>query len=118
MLEDNRLDPDKRLQIRAQATLGLAAHLLLQRGEEKVVRLLLDVIRLETYASDDRFDDDRLWLEVAPEHLGAFDKPIVDKIRDACSEIDQRRNYQIYLPGFARSCPRSVPTGRRAFASS
>lgn len=105
MLDDQSLLPGDRAQIRAQATIGLAAHLLLQRGEDKAARLLLDVIRLEVEVVDDRWDSDRLWLEVASEHMEAFDDPIVDKIRDACCEIDQRRNYQISFAGVREALP-------------
>jgi hypothetical protein len=105
MLEDRSLLPGDRAQIRAQATLGLAAHLLLQRGEDKVTRLLLDVIRLDVEQVDDQWDPDRLWLEVAPEHMRAFDDSVVGKIRDACDEIDQRRNYQISLAGVREALP-------------
>ena len=89
----------------AQATLGLAAHLLLQRGEDKVTRLLLDVIRLDVEVVDDRWESDNLWLEVSPEHIGAFDDAVVDMIRSACDEIDQRRNYQISLAGVREALP-------------
>lgn len=105
MLEDHSALPGDRAQIRAQATLGLAAHLLLQRGEDKVASLLPDVIRLDVELADDNWDPDRLWLEVAPEDLGAFDDSVVDKIRDACSEIDQRRNYNISLAGVRDALP-------------
>jgi hypothetical protein len=104
MLEDSSL-PGDRAQIRAQATLGLAAHLLLQRGEDKIARLLLDVIRLDVEVVDDRWEPDKLWLEVAPEHMRAFGDPVVDKIRDACDEIERRRDYQISLAGVREALP-------------
>ena len=63
------------------------------------------MIRLEVEVVDDRWDSDRLWLEVASEHMEAFDDPIVDKIRDACCEIDQRRNYQISFAGVREALP-------------
>jgi hypothetical protein len=114
MLGDQSLLPGDRAQIRAQATLGLAAHLLLQRGEDKVARLLLDVIRLDLEEVDDRWDPDRLWLEVAAEHMRAFDESVVDKIRDACIEVDQRRNYQVSFAGVREVLPDVGPGWQEA----
>ena len=45
----------------------------------------------------DRFVPDELWIEVATEHMGGFDKSVVQKIRDACEEIGKQRGYVLLL---------------------
>jgi hypothetical protein len=109
MLEDDKLTPDERRQIRGEACLGLAANLLLQRGEESVVRLLLDVVHIVVESSDDRFEPDDLWLEVAPEHMAGFSPAVVDKFKEACGEIEKRRDYGIWFCGAREILPEVGP---------
>jgi hypothetical protein len=112
ILNQDQLDINERRQLRGEATVALVAALLLQRGEEDVVRLLLDVIQLDVEASGDRWEPDDLWLEVAPEHMGGFDKAAVEKIRDACQEVSKRRDYDIWFAGVREILPDVGPRWR------
>jgi hypothetical protein len=112
MLADDKLDPGERRQIRGEACLGLAAHLLLHRGHESIVRLLLDVIRIVVEPDGDRFEPDNLWLEVAPEHMAGFSEAILDKYREACGEIEKRRDYGIWFAGAREILPDVGPEWR------
>lgn len=109
LLANDRLDHDERLKLRGEATVSLAAHLLIGRGHDKIVGLLLDVDRIEVDLRKDRFDDDSLWLEVAPEHMSGFTGDVIDKIRDACSEIERRKTYGIWFAGAREILPEVGP---------
>lgn len=62
--------------------------------------------RIEVDPREDRFDEDSLWLEVAPEHVSGFTEDVTDKIRDACSEIERRKGYASGSRVPVRSCPK------------
>ena len=66
----------------------------------------------------DGYNDDELWLEVAPEHMTGFTKDVVEKIRDACNEVESVRTTASGSQVPVRFCPKSVPTGRTTFGSS
>ena len=52
LLADDSLDYGVRAKLRGEATISLAVHLLLGRGHESIVRLLLDVDRIEVDPSE------------------------------------------------------------------
>lgn len=105
LLANHDLDYNVRAKLRGEATLSLAIHLLMGRGHEKIVRLLLDVDRIEIDPSDEEYGDDDMWLEVAPEHLTGFTKDAVEKIQDACREINRRKPYAIRFAGAREVLP-------------
>src|ERR1022692_383070 len=105
MLRKASLTPAEEQQIKADAVLGVAAVLLQQRGQQDIALLLLDVIQPDIEPSDDRFAPDDLWLEVAPEHMGEFEKNVVEKIRDACQEVCKRRGYDLWFAGVREILP-------------
>jgi hypothetical protein len=109
LLANDRLDYGIRAKLRGEATLSLAVHLLMGRGHENIVRLLLDVDRIEVDPSEQEYDGDELWLEVAPEHMTGFTKDAVEKIRDACKEIDKRKSYGIWFAGAREILPEVGP---------
>lgn len=78
-------------QLRGEATLGYAAVLLLQRGDREAVELLLDVENAVVERDPDTGYDSDLWLEVAPEHRARFTEDVVDKLRQVCVEVADRR---------------------------
>jgi hypothetical protein len=108
LLADDRLDYGVRARLRGEATISLAVHLLMGRGHEKIVRLLLDVERIEV-DREGSYDDDELWLEVAPEHMAGFTTDAVDKIRDACNEVEKRKNYGVWFAGAREVLPELGP---------
>jgi hypothetical protein len=109
LLANDRLDHGERLRLQGEAVVSLAAHLLIGRGHDKIVGLLLDVERIEVEPREDRFDDDSLWLEVAPEHLPGFTEDVVSKIKEACSEIDKRKGYGMWCAGVREVLPELGP---------
>jgi hypothetical protein len=109
LLANDRLDYGVRAKLRGEATLSLAIHLLMGRGHEKIVRLLLDVERIEVDPREQEYDDDELWLEVAPEHMLGFTSDAVEKIRDVCNEIDKRKSYGIWFAGAREILPEVGP---------
>jgi len=112
MLEERGLAPADEQRIKADAILGISAALLQQRGDKDLALLLLDVIQPVIERTDDRFEPDNLWLEVAPEHMDGFEKNVVEKIRDACHEVCQRRGYDIYFEGVREILPDVGPEWR------
>ena len=105
LLANDRLDQDERLRLQGEATISLAAHLLIGRGQDKIVGLLLDVDRIKVDPREDRYDDDSLWLEVATEHMPGFTEEVIDKIKEACTEVDRRKSYGIWLAGVRETLP-------------
>jgi hypothetical protein len=94
MLEDPFLaDGWERRQLQGEATLGHAAVVLVQRGDQETARLLLDVIKVVVEQDGDGEWD--LWLEVSPEHRDQFSEEVVPKIREVCVEVSKRRGYGI-----------------------
>jgi hypothetical protein len=112
LLADDRLDHGEWLQLRGEATISLAAHLLNGRGHDKIVGLLLDVERIEVDPREDQYDDDSLWLEVAPEHMSGFTEDVTEKIADACSAIERRKRYGISFAGAREVLPELGPNWR------
>lgn len=104
LLANDSLDYGVRAKLRGEATLSLAIHLLMGRGHENIVRLLLDVERIDVDPGD-QHDDDELWLEVAPEHMPGFTSDAIEKIRDACKEIEKRKSYGIWFAGAREILP-------------
>jgi hypothetical protein len=109
LLANDRLDYGVRAKLRGEATLSLAVHLLMGRGHEKIVKLLLDVEEIGVDPREQEYDDDQLWLEVAPEHMLGFTSDAVEKIRDACKEIDKRKSYGIWFAGAREILPEVGP---------
>jgi hypothetical protein len=105
LLANDRIDQGERLRLQGEATISLAAHLLVGRGQDKIVGLLLDVDRIKVDPREDRYDDDSLWLEVAPEHMPGFTEEVIDKIKEACTEVDRRKSYGIWLAGVRETLP-------------
>jgi hypothetical protein len=110
LLANERLDYNVRAKLRGEATISLAAHLLIGRGHDKIVGLLLEVERIEVDPREDRFDDDSVWLEVAQEHMSGFTEDVTDKIREACSEIERRKSYDIWFAGVREILPEVGPS--------
>jgi hypothetical protein len=94
MLQDKRLLPQDRELISAEATIALAAVVLLRRGNEEVARLLLDVVKVSVDSDWNTHETD-LWLEVEREHLDQFTEDSVAQIREVCVEVSARRGYGI-----------------------
>lgn len=109
ILDDPFLDESEKRQIRGEATLGHAALVLLQRGDQDCARLLLDVIEVVVERDD---WDTNLWLEVAPEHMDQFDNTTVERIRDVCVEVSNRRGYGISWVGVREVLPDVGPQWR------
>jgi hypothetical protein len=109
ILDQGLLDPDDRREIRAEATVAHAAALLLQRGEHDIARLFLDAVNV--VAEPDEWGDS-LWLEVAPEHMGQFDKSVIDKLKGACELVSTRRSYGIDWGGVREVLPHVGPEWR------
>lgn len=109
LLANDRLDYDVRAELRAEATISLAAHLLIGRGHDKIVGLLLDVERIGVDRRENDYDSDSLWLEVAPEHMAAFTEDVAQKIRDACDEIEKRKCYGMWFAGAREILPEVGP---------
>jgi hypothetical protein len=112
MLAERGLTPTDEKRIKADAVLGISAALLQQRGHVNIALLLLDVKQPVIEGTDDRFEPDNLWLEVAPEHMDGFKTNVVEKIRDACQEVCQRRGYDIYFEGVREILPDVGPGWR------
>lgn len=112
MLGDRSLTPADEQRIKANAILGISAALLQQRGHMNIALMLLDVKQPVIERTDDRFEPDNLWLEVAPEHMDGFEKNVVEKIRDACHEVCQRQGYDIYFEGVREILPDVGPEWR------
>lgn len=111
MLSDRNLDPHERRQIEGEATVALAAAILLQRCQESLAVLLLDVISIRVEREWPNNDYD-LWLEVAPEHYSQFTEEIVDSLRTVCVEVAARRGYGIDWVGVREVLPEVGPQWR------
>ncbi len=123
ILEDGGfLDEYERRQLRGEATLGHAAVLLVQRGEQDIARLLLDVVKIDVERDTDPWSSssdpwsssnhDDLWLEVAPEHRDQFTKQVVSRVSEVCVEISNRRGYGISRVGVREVLPYVGPQWR------
>jgi hypothetical protein len=109
VLASSFLSKEEKREVEADSTLGHAATLLLQRGKEDVVRLLLDVIKV-VIELDEYYDF--LWLEVAPEHLAQFEEGKVETIKDACEEVSRRFGYGISWGGVREAITEVGPEWR------
>lgn len=109
LLTQRDLDYDVRAELRAEATISLSAHLLIGRGHDKIVGLLLDVERISVDRRENDYDDDSLWLEVAPEHMASFTEDVTDKIREACTEVEKRKCYGMWFAGTREILPEVGP---------
>jgi hypothetical protein len=109
LLADDNLDYGVRAKLQGEATISLAAHLLVGRGHDKIVGLLLDVDRIEVDPGEHDYSSDDLWLEVAPEHMTGFTTDVVQKIRDACDEVEKRKDYGVWFAGAREILPEVGP---------
>lgn len=111
MLADPRLLPTDRRRISGEATLALAAMVLLRRQQDHLASLLIDVtnIAVETEWTS---DDTDLWIEVEREHLGQFTDELIDEIRTVCLEVSNRRGYGIDWVGVREVLPEVGPQWR------
>ncbi|MGW7682262.1 hypothetical protein ACWGID_16085 [Kribbella sp. NPDC054772] len=111
LIGDPWKDREKKESIIADAILGGAAILLLQRGERDVAGLVLDVEKaVLEYDPEDRSQD--LWLEVAPEDRPRFSSDVVDQIKDACVEVSRRKGYGVEWISVRESLPPVGPSWR------
>lgn len=108
MLEEPWLDKDKELKIKAQSALAHSAVLLQQRGQQDIALLLLDVIKVAV-EYDGEWQTQDLWFEVTPEHLSAFDKATLEKVKDACIEVMTRLGYYLCWGGVREVMPNVGP---------
>lgn len=65
--------------------------------------------RIEVDPRENDYDSDELWLEVAPEHMTGFTTDVVEKIRDACDEVEKRKTYGIWFAGAREILPEVGP---------
>jgi hypothetical protein len=111
MLENPWLDKNEEWRIKAQSALGHTAALLQQRGQQDIALLLLDVIKVAV-EFDGEWETHDLWLEVAPEHVSAFDEVILEKVKDACAEVSSRLGYGLFWGGVREVMPSVGPDWR------
>ncbi|GGT00694.1 hypothetical protein GCM10010156_68490 [Planobispora rosea] len=105
------LSDEERKYLRAEATLGHAAALLVLRGEKELAGILLEV-KSATIEWDDQAREEDLWLEVAPEHQSLFTEEKLTRIRETCQEVSRRRDYGIAWVGLRETLPSVGPQWR------
>lgn len=111
LLESRDVKDYEKPQVQAEATVALAAAVLVQRGQQDAARLLIDVVSV-TRESEWNSDGDNVWIEVAPEHRAQFTDEVMDKIREVCEEVSDRRHYGISWVGVREILPDVGPQWR------
>ncbi|HEU5026200.1 MAG TPA: hypothetical protein VFV01_14875 [Spirillospora sp.] len=96
-------EPQESPQATEDALLGHIATILLHRGDAETARLLLDVENV-SIEPDEQGERD-LWLDVAPEHMMHFTQDVVQKMRDICQTVSQRRGFNVYWVGVRETLP-------------
>lgn len=111
LLADSALTDGEKSKLRAEATLGNAAAVMVRRGDQKTAHLLLDVLNaVIEWDPEDRTED--LWLEVSPEHMNQFTKEVTDHIKEVCVDVSQRRRYGVDWVGVREILPAVGPGWR------
>ena len=105
MLAEPFIDDAERKSMTAEATLGGAAAIMVQRGDLGIAKLFLDVVKV-VIEWDPESQTEDLWLEVAPENRGKFTDEVIEKIREACQEISRRRGYRVDWASVEKFSPR------------
>ncbi len=101
----------ERNQLRAEATIGHAAALLVLRGEKKLAELLLEV-KNAVVEPDYQGNEEDLWLEIAPESQQLFSEEATEAIKAICMEVSQRRGYGVDWVGIREIMPTVGPHWR------
>ena len=111
LLADRDLTDSEKSRLRAEATLGSAAAVMIQRADQKTAQLLLDVANT-VIEWDPETQSNDLWLEVPPVHMDQFTKEVVEHIREVCVEISRRRGYNLDWVGVREILPEVGPDWR------